>query len=163
MCIKSAFVICKKESGLKQVGVGVLGPRPMVNTPQLLGCSFLQPEPLLSWKGFPWGEGRSIFWEGSGSTGPLAPDFSSARWVTGQSLPGLAKSTGHSEKCRILAHIWGAGRGHVCTHTTGDRGRQADKTEQQSWGLGQCGRCWGPSASRTHGHLAHPLFTPHHF
>lgn len=34
----------------------MVGLSPMVNSPQLVRCSFLQPEPLLSWKGFPRGK-----------------------------------------------------------------------------------------------------------
>lgn len=62
----------------------------MLNSPQLVDHSFFQPEPLLSWKGVSLGEGRSIFLDETGSTGSPAPDFSFARWVMGQSLPGLS-------------------------------------------------------------------------
>lgn len=54
-CIsKVLFVPCKKESELKKWCV--LGLNPMGIVPWLVDCSFFQAEPLLSCKGFPWGQ-----------------------------------------------------------------------------------------------------------
>lgn len=68
----------------------------MVDAPQLTGYSVLQAEPLcLAGRNFLGGR-RIDLLRGNWFCWPLAPDFSVC-WVTGQSLPGLAKSGGDNE------------------------------------------------------------------
>lgn len=100
----------------------------MLNSPQLVDHSFFQPEPLLSWKGVSLGEGRSIFLDETGSTGSPAPDFSFARWVMGQSLPGLAKSKGHNKKLAGPQPTSGEQTVGMSVYTH-NRKWKADKTE----------------------------------
>lgn len=98
-----------------------------------MGYSFLQTELL----GVSLGEGKSVSSEEAGSTGALALDFSSACWITGQSPPGLAKSTGDNEKlagaCPHLGSRWWA-----CRHTRdrewkADRQRAAEQRAGAMW------------------------------
>lgn len=53
VCIKSAFVTCKKESELTPDGEGA---QACGGHPQPVGCSLPQPAPLLSRKGSRWGK-----------------------------------------------------------------------------------------------------------
>ena len=105
------------------------------------------------------GEGRSIFSEETGSTGPLASDFSFARWVTGQSLPGLAKSTGDSESLAGSQPTSGEQAVGMSAHTH-DREWQANKTEQQEQGAGAIRPPLGdPQLLGFMGTWPHPLST----
>jgi hypothetical protein len=60
------------------------------------------------------GAERTILQEDAGFAGSPAPGFSSAHWIMGLLLPGLAKSTGDNER---LADLCSCPKSeHVCAH-----------------------------------------------
>lgn len=119
----------KRSLNENKSGVGVGRTEPYGELPTV-GAMLLPPARTpAELEGVSSGEGRSIFSDETGSTGPLAPDFSFACWVTGQSLPGLAKSTGHSERLAGSQPTSGE-RLYMGTSVYAHDGEwQADKTE----------------------------------